>query len=116
MWSRKRPVCASSSPVIHANAIVVTTKLRTNATNQPITCQNRLRQPMADQLEFDCDGYTNGTSGGPFLSEVDQATGQGLVTGVIGGYQEGGYTPQISYSAVLGANAAALYRQAVADG
>ena len=87
-----------------------------NATNQPITCQNRLRQPMAGQLEFDCDGYTNGTSGGPFLSEVDQATGQGLVIGVIGGYQQGGDTPQVSYSAVLGANAAALYKQAVAGG
>jgi V8-like Glu-specific endopeptidase len=87
-----------------------------NATNQPITCQNRLRQPMAGQLEFDCDSYTNGTSGGPFLSDVDQATGQGLVIGVIGGYQQGGDTPQVSYSAVLGANAAALYEQAVADG
>ena len=87
-----------------------------NATNQPITCQNRLRQPMAGQLEFDCDGYTNGTSGGPFLSDVDQVTGQGLVIGVIGGYQQGGDTPQVSYSAVLGANATALYKQAVADG
>jgi V8-like Glu-specific endopeptidase len=87
-----------------------------DATNQPITCQNRLRQPMAGQLEFDCDGYTNGTSGGPFLSEVDRATGQGLVIGVIGGYQQGGDTPQVSYSAVLGANATALYKQAVADG
>jgi V8-like Glu-specific endopeptidase len=87
-----------------------------NATNQPITCQNRLRKPMAGQLEFDCDGYTNGTSGGPFLSEVAQATGQGLVIGVIGGYQQGGDTPQVSYSAVLGANATALYQQAVAGG
>jgi len=87
-----------------------------NATNQPFTCQNSLRQPMAGQLEFDCDGYTDGTSGGPFLSEVDQATGQGLVIGVIGGYQQGGNTPQVSYSAVLGVNAAALYNQAVASG
>jgi V8-like Glu-specific endopeptidase len=87
-----------------------------NATNQPVTCQNRLREPMAGQLEFDCDGYTNGTSGGPFLSEVDQATGQGLVIGVIGGYQQGGDTPDVSYSPVLGANAAALYQQAVAGG
>ncbi len=87
-----------------------------NVTNQPVTCQNWLRHPMAGQLEFDCDGYTNGTSGGPFLSDVDQATGQGLVIGVIGGYQQGGDTPQVSYSAVLGANAAALYKQAVAAG
>jgi V8-like Glu-specific endopeptidase len=87
-----------------------------NTTNQPVTCQNRIKQLMADQLEFDCGGYTNGTSGGPFLSEIDQATGQGLVIGVIGGYQQGGDTPQVSYSAVLGANAASLYQQAVAGG
>jgi V8-like Glu-specific endopeptidase len=87
-----------------------------NATNQPVTCQNPIKQPMADQLEFDCDGYTDGTSGGPFLSDVDQASGQGLVIGVIGGYQQGGDVPQVSYSAMLGANAAALYEQAVAGG
>jgi len=87
-----------------------------DATNQPVTCQNPIKQPMADQLEFDCDGYTDGTSGGPFLSGIDPATGQGVVIGVIGGYQQGGDTPQVSYSAVLGANAAALYRDAVAGG
>jgi hypothetical protein len=87
-----------------------------NSSNQPITCQNWLREPMADQLEFDCGSYTDGTSGGPFLSEVNQSTGQGMVIGVIGGYQQGGYAPQISYSSVLGANAAALYKTAVAGG
>jgi hypothetical protein len=73
-------------------------------------------QVMASQLEFDCGGYTDGTSGGPFLSEVNQKTGQGMVIGVIGGYQQGGDYPQISYSSVLGANAAALYKTAVAGG
>ncbi len=87
-----------------------------NAANLPITCQNRLREPMEDQLEFDCGGYTNGTSGGPFLSRVDPSTGQGQLIGVIGGYQQGGDLPQISYSSVLGRNAAALYKRAVADG
>ena len=87
-----------------------------NAADQPITCQNWLREPMAGQLEFDCGAYTNGTSGGPFLSQVDPSTGQGQLIGVIGGYQQGGDTPQVSYSSVLGASAAALYKQAVADG
>ena len=87
-----------------------------NSSDQPITCQNRLTEPMADQLEFDCAGYTDGTSGGPFLSKVNQSTGQGMVIGVIGGYEQGGYTPQISYSSVLGANAVALYKTAVAGG
>lgn len=87
-----------------------------NSSGRPVICQNWLREPMPGQLEFDCGGYPDGTSGGPFLREVDQATGQGLVIGVIGGYEQGGDTPEVSYSAVLGANAAALYKTAVAGG
>jgi hypothetical protein len=71
---------------------------------------------MADQLEFDCGGYTDGTSGGPFLASVNPLTGQGAVIGVIGGYEQGGDTPQVSYSAMFGKNVAALYRTAVAGG
>jgi V8-like Glu-specific endopeptidase len=87
-----------------------------NAAGQPIACENRARKPMKNQLEFDCGGYTDGTSGGPFLVQVSQTTGQGTVIGVIGGYQQGGDTPDVSYSAVFGANVAALYRAAVAGG
>jgi len=87
-----------------------------DSSNQPITCENWLKEPMTDQLEFDCGGYTNGTSGGPFLAEVDPATGQGAVIGVIGGYEQGGDTPQVSYSAVLAGGAAALFKTAVAGG
>jgi V8-like Glu-specific endopeptidase len=87
-----------------------------NASGQPITCQNSLRTPMEDQLEFDCGGYTNGTSGGPFLVQVSKKTGQGTVIGVIGGYELGGDTPEVSYSAVFGASVAALYRTAVTGG
>jgi V8-like Glu-specific endopeptidase len=85
-----------------------------DSSNQPITCQNGLTEPMPDQLEFDCGSYTDGTSGGPFLADVDATTGQGNVVGVIGGYEQGGDTPAVSYSAVLGANVAALYKTAVA--
>jgi Trypsin len=87
-----------------------------DSTNQPITCQNWLTEPINDQLEFDCGAYTDGTSGGPFLADVDVTTGQGTVIGVIGGYEQGGDTSQVSYSAVLGANVAALYQVAVAGG
>lgn len=87
-----------------------------DSANQPITCQNWLKEPMTDQLEFDCGSYTDGTSGGPFLADVDATTGQGRVIGVIGGYEQGGDTPQVSYSAVLGANVAALFKTAVAGG
>jgi hypothetical protein len=87
-----------------------------DASSQPITCRNWLKKPMRNQLEFDCGGYTNGTSGGPFLAGVSQKTGQGTVIGVIGGYQQGGDTPDVSYSSVFGTNVAALYRTAVAGG
>ena len=53
-------------------------------------------------MEFDCGGYTNGTSGGPFLANVHPATGLGTVIGVIGGYEQGGDTPSVSYSARFG--------------
>jgi V8-like Glu-specific endopeptidase len=87
-----------------------------DATNAPISCQNWTREPMADQLEFDCGAYTDGTSGGPFLADVDAQTGQGTLIGVIGGYEQGGDTPQVSYSAMFGARVAALYQVAVAGG
>ncbi|HME66007.1 MAG TPA: serine protease, partial [Streptosporangiaceae bacterium] len=78
--------------------------------SQPIVCRNWTREPMSEQLEFDCGGYTDGTSGGPFLANVNPLTGQGRVIGVIGGYEQGGLTPQVSYSSMFGANVAALYR------
>jgi hypothetical protein len=84
--------------------------------NEPVACRNWTREPMPDQLEFDCGGYTDGTSGGPFLANVDTLTGQGTVIGVIGGYEQGGDTPQVSYSAMFEANVAALYLTAVAGG
>jgi V8-like Glu-specific endopeptidase len=85
-----------------------------NSSSQAVTCQNSISEPMADQLEFDCGGYTDGTSGGPFLADVNAKTEQGNVIGVIGGYQQGGDTPAVSYSSVLGAGAAAVYKAAVA--
>ncbi len=84
--------------------------------NEPIACRNWTREPMSEQLEFDCGGYTDGTSGGPFLAGVDPLTGQGTMIGVIGGYEQGGLTPQVSYSSMFGANVAALYQLAVAAG
>ena len=77
-------------------------------------CQNWTKAFSATQLEFDCGGYPNGTSGGPFLVRVDQATGQGTVMGVIGGYEQGGDDPAVSYSAVFGPAVRALYQHAVA--
>jgi V8-like Glu-specific endopeptidase len=87
-----------------------------DAAAEPVWCTGPLKGFSATQFEFDCDGYTNGTSGGPFLAGVDAATGQGAVIGVIGGYQQGGDTPQVSYAAVFSAATAQLYATAEAGG
>ena len=87
-----------------------------DGTSEPIICRNWTREPMPDQLEFDCGSYTDGTSGGPFLANVDPLTGQGTVIGVIGGYEQGGLTPQVSYSAMFEGNVAALYHTAITAG
>jgi V8-like Glu-specific endopeptidase len=83
-----------------------------DATNRPITCTAPARRFGARQMVFDCDNYTNGTSGGPFLAHVNPATGDGWVIGVIGGYQQGGDTPNVSYSPRFLASVLALYQTA----
>jgi V8-like Glu-specific endopeptidase len=83
---------------------------------EPVWCSGPVKGFSATQFEFDCGGYTNGTSGGPFLTGVDPATGQGTVIGVIGGYQQGGDTPQVSYAAVFGTAVSQLYATAQAGG
>jgi V8-like Glu-specific endopeptidase len=80
---------------------------------RPITCTARTRAFGKRQMEFDCGGYTDGTSGGPFLANVHPATGQGAVMGVIGGYEQGGNTPSVSYSARFGRTIRDLYDKAV---
>jgi len=83
----------------------------------PVICQGRTSVPLPHQLEFDCGAYTNGTSGGPFLlNDVGTGAGQATVIGVIGGYQQGGDTAQISYAAAFGPNVSALYQQAIKQG
>jgi V8-like Glu-specific endopeptidase len=83
--------------------------------DQPVTCRNRASAFSSTQLEFDCGGYTDGTSGSPFLIHRDTATGDSTVIGVIGGYQRGGGSPDISYAATFGENAQALYGIAVSS-
>jgi hypothetical protein len=80
---------------------------------RPITCTARTRAFGRRQMEFDCGGYTDGTSGGPFLANVHPATGLGAVAGVIGGYEQGGDTPSVSYSARFGPPIRNLYHEAV---
>ncbi|MCQ4043077.1 trypsin-like serine peptidase [Streptantibioticus rubrisoli] len=77
------------------------------ATQTPITCTNRISAYSGTQLRIYCTGFTGGTSGSPWV------VGSGMVIGVIGGYQQGGYTADISYSVAFGASVKSLYERAV---
>jgi V8-like Glu-specific endopeptidase len=81
----------------------------------PITCENSARDFSATQFEFDCGGFTNGTSGSPLLAD-DPAGNDEKVIGVIGGYEQGGLTDSVSYAAKFSTSMAALYQTAVAAG
>jgi V8-like Glu-specific endopeptidase len=88
-----------------------------DATRRPVRCHapaKRFHLKGYRQMVFDCGGFTNGTSGGPFLMHVSRKTGRGGVFGVIGGYQQGGDTPSVSYSALFRRNVADLFKQASA--
>jgi hypothetical protein len=65
----------------------------------------------AREMEFDCGGCTDGTSGGPFLGRVDPSTGDGTVIGVIGGHEQGGNIAPVSYSPGFGRAVQALYQR-----
>jgi V8-like Glu-specific endopeptidase len=92
--------------------------------SEPVVCDNQTKAVSvastsvastgATQLEFDCGGYPDGTSGSPFLVQVNKSTGEGTVTGVIGGYEQGGDSPSVSYSITFGPNVVTLYQSAVA--
>ncbi len=87
-----------------------------DSADQPVWCDNETKSFSPTQLEFDCSGYTIGTSGGPFLADINEVSGEGTVIGVIGGYEQGGTTPDVSYSVVFGTAVAALYQTAEAGG
>ncbi|MFI6155931.1 trypsin-like serine peptidase [Kitasatospora sp. NPDC051170] len=77
-----------------------------NESDEPITCAVKTRSQSPTQERFDCGGYSDGTSGSPWV------TGEGTVIGVIGGYQGGGNSPDTSYSVTFDQRVADLYRQA----
>jgi V8-like Glu-specific endopeptidase len=86
-------------------------------TSGPIACTAPARDfDHGQEMVFDCADYTDGTSGGPFLAHVNASTGQGWVIGVIGGYEEGGDTPDVSYSPRFSPGILALYETAISGG
>jgi V8-like Glu-specific endopeptidase len=87
-----------------------------DASEDPVGCRNYATAYGSGQLQFDCDGYTDGTSGSPFLARAGTAGPADTVIGVIGGYEQGGDSPDVSYSAAFGPSVAALYATASAAG
>src|SRR5439155_3587094 len=76
--------------------------------DRPITCTANTYR-TSGYPSFDCDGFANGTSGGPWIRS-------GSVVGVIGGLHQGGCTPRTSYSSPFGADVRADLARAVAGG
>jgi hypothetical protein len=72
----------------------------------PVSCTNKPTAHSRTQQRIVCPGFTGGTSGSPWVD------GDGEVVGILGGHEEGGVTPDVSYSVVLGREAAELYRDA----
>ncbi|WP_327696472.1 serine protease [Streptomyces sp. NBC_00459] len=87
-----------------ASSVVVTGY--PNVRETPLSCTNRPTAQSRTQQRIDCPGFTDGTSGSPWVDE------EGEVVGVLGGFEQGGSTDDVSYSAVLGSAAASLYRAA----
>jgi len=92
-----------------------------NVQNTPVSCRNTVSAFSATQFEFDCDGFTDGTSGSPLLADPapaglgarSSAGSAATVIGVIGGYEQGGYTASVSYAARFTSRFADLYEAAV---
>lgn len=77
----------------------------------PIVCTNTTTEFTQHQRRIFCPAYSGGTSGGPFVN-----TATGTVIGVIGGYQQGGDSDDISYAAYFDQAIAQLYSTATAQG
>lgn len=65
----------------------------------PVRCTTAVYD-TGNEPSFDCDGFTNGTSGGPWLARSDRGDAY-AVRGLIGGLHQGGCTPSTSYSPVF---------------
>jgi V8-like Glu-specific endopeptidase len=78
----------------------------------PISCLNWTSQQSPTQLQFNCNDFTGGTSGSPWITKFDPQSRTGTIVGLIGGYQEGGDTAAISYSPYLDDNIEKLYNEA----
>jgi hypothetical protein len=83
-----------------------------NTDSQPLGCRTKSFEFEPGQMEFYCNSYWDGTSGGPWILDFNPATGSGVVFGDIGGYEQGGDYAWTSYSDCYGAATLGLFNQA----
>ncbi|WP_410624809.1 trypsin-like serine peptidase [Amycolatopsis sp. cmx-8-4] len=76
-----------------------------DTTDSPVVCSGETTRSDTYQQRIACPGFPDGTSGGPWVTN-------GVVVGVIGGYQLGGDTPDVSYSAYFDDDIQKLYTSA----
>jgi V8-like Glu-specific endopeptidase len=74
-----------------------------------VTCQNTTSRQDTYQLRVGCAGFPAGTSGAPWVVNVDPASKLGTVVGVIGGYEEGGDS-DVCYSSYFDDDIESLYK------
>ncbi|MFB0620986.1 serine protease [Streptomyces sp. AGS-58] len=91
---------------VATGATAVTVTGYPDSREAPISCTDRPASHSSTQQRITCPDFTGGTSGSPWVN------GDGQVVGVIGGHEQGGDTADVSYSVVLGTEAAELYRDA----
>jgi len=88
-WSSPRPAAAT----VEAYSL----------TGTPVVCARPLLAGPKGNLRFDCPGFFDGASGAPFLTGMATPESLGTITGVLGGYQDGGQSSSVSYSSPFGA-------------
>jgi hypothetical protein len=81
----------------------------------PIVCGTSSTEFSATQMEFYCNNYWDGTSGGPWILNYNATSGAGTVFGDIGGYEQGGDYPWLSYSPYYASSIDSLYLTAEKD-
>ncbi|MGW8399761.1 trypsin-like peptidase domain-containing protein [Streptomyces lydicus] len=92
--------------------------VRNDPADRAVRCDARTaRLTGTRQLRMECGGFYGGTSGSPWLTDVDDETGTGRVIGLIGGLNGGGpkgpHNDRTSYSPYFGGKILSLYSRAV---
>ncbi|MFF8938874.1 trypsin-like serine peptidase [Streptomyces paradoxus] len=87
-------------------ATAVTVTGYPSAREAAVSCTAEPRALGRTQQRIACPGFSGGTSGSPWVNR------DGQVAGVLGGHDQGGTTPGVSCSVVLGAEAERLYGRA----